>query len=222
MGSIKGVMDRETAESYVLYGLRMTKFTKRFCKIYLVLDIIMLAFSLVINHGTVNTIFVAIFILIAIIISIVFLLKWSAFSNMILEGTYFFISAIAMDLIFFNMTIYINIFAWYEYLITVLTQLVAIMVCFPITINFAEKHSKIKNLEGPKIAQKFWTSVGIFVSGAVPLFCKLFLNDAPVTIVWPIIGFIIDLSICSLGILYIKAFYRAYLIKKFHLLIDIN
>ena len=214
-------MDRETAESYVQYGIKSTKFTKKMCMAFLPLNIISSMIAIAAFHEINFVILVVIFIIINIVTSLLFKAKWSVISGLLSQATQASLFAIAIDFIYFSLFQMFNLFVWYEFLISIITQIVALCVSIPIVIILAKKHKKDKTKDF-QVPAKIVASIAACACSSATLFCKIFLKDAPLSFVWVIMSSIFNLMVYLLCYIIVRSYYRVYLIKKYKLEIDLN
>ena len=214
-------MNRELAESYVLYGINSTNFTKKTLTHFLLINIILFAFSAVTVAFSREISFV-ILVIVSIILNIVITCychsKWSAVTYLITQATQILFFIIAINYIYFGYCKTSGFFVWYEYAVSIVTQFAAFALSVPITVHLAKKH----NIEKKPLEYVKKSSIHLLIIPLSSILYKIFLTDAPFSVVLTILCILLNL-VALLSSSHITAtYYRAYLIKKFNLTIDLK
>lgn len=211
-------MNRELAESYVRYGINSTIFTKKNCTAFLPFNILFLLISVALFQQLYFNIVVVLIIIVAIITSMLFRMKWSAFMGLLSQATQFVIFVISIDCIYFGMYHLANMFVWLEFIISMIVQIVAFVVNFFLAVSSAKRHVVDKK---PRVNAVAGAVAGLTYAGAL-IFCKIFLTEATLSIAMTILSFLMNIMVCLLSYVVSMAMYRAYLIKKYNLEIQLD
>lgn len=214
-------MNSQTAENWILLGIKSTKFSKRLCFRLFPINLIIAVISCLLFNELSFIIIVALINLIEIILSVILFVKWSAVSGLVSQATQILFFVINLDFINYSMYKLGGLFVWYELLIAILLQFATILIFIPIAINSANRY--IEKASEKKL------NAGVIAGSVAGLsyittitFCKIFLTNASLAVVITIISILINLLICLLNWCIVLAFYRVYLIKRFKLKIDLK
>lgn len=211
-------MNRELAESYVQYGINATVFTKKKCTAFLPFNILFLGIATILFRKIYFLIIITIIIIIATITSIVFKRKWSAFFGFLSQATQLLIFAITLDCIYFAISHALEKFVWYEFLISIIIQVVA----FPINLSLVVSSAKRHDIHKKPVINKSAGLVAGLSCILTLIVLKVFLTEISMSFIFIIMSFLINIFIILLSYAIVMAYYRAYLIKKFHLVIELN
>ena len=212
-------MDKETAEIYVLYGIKSTNFTKKMCLTFLPLNIVLSGISIILLDCKYTVVIVfTILILGNIVTSIIFVIKWSAFFLLFAQSTQFTFLIIILNFIYYGLQKISLLFVWYEFLISLIIQVIAFVVSILLVINQAKNQKKVK-----KKSTKIMAGSAAVLSFSIGrIICRFFLTNATFSIVSTILSILLNIMICLLSYAIVCGYYRAYLMKKFDLKINLR
>lgn len=214
-------MNSQAAENWVIFGIKSTVFSRKTSFKILPINLIIAVISCLLFSESRFIIIVAFIFLIEIILSLILYLKWSAVSVLVSQATQILFFVVNLDFMNYSIYKFSGLFVWYEFLISIILQLSAMLISIPIAINSAKRYIDKpyeKKLNARVIAGSF---AGLSYTTAI-IFCKIFLTNASVALVITIISILINLLICLLNLGIVMAFYRVYLIKRFKLNIDLK
>lgn len=207
-------MDKKTAESYVIYGIKSTAFSRKASTLLLPFNIIGLGIATFIFPETYFIVLILFIIVASIAMSIFFWKKWAAFTGLLSQG---------IQLSTFSLMTNFNLFAIYHkeemssgiiFLSIVLIEVLAFGIGIPLLVYTAEHHNVYKRPVDRTIIASFCGFTSVLVTILLKAFSLSFSME--IFIVCCLV-LIILLNFSSL-----MAYYRAFLIKKFKLTIDLN
>lgn len=211
-------MDKKTAESYVIFGIKGTVFTKKKCTSFLPFNIIGLGIAMALYPKMYFFVVTTLLMFVAGLTSIFYKIKWSVFIGFLSQATQFIEFIITLDCIYFAMYHNAGLFVWIDYLLTIIIQIAAFGVSIILVINSAKNHNINKK---PVINTKVGIISGLtFVLTSILL--KIYIPKISLCTVLVIINLLINIIIILLDFAVAMACYRAFLIKKFKLIIDLN
>jgi hypothetical protein len=210
-------MNKELAESYVQYGIKATVFTEKSCTAFLPFNILFLMIAIALYRELYFIVIVTLVIITAIATSMLFRKKWSAFTGLLSQATQFVIFVIAIDCIYFGMYNMADIFVWYEYLISIIIQIIAFLVSIQLVVNSAKRHDISKK---PVINTTVGAVAGL-VCASTSIICKIFFTEVSASVILTIMSLLMNIMILLSSYVIVMAYYRAFLIKKYDLEIQI-
>ncbi len=205
-------MNREQAEGYVEYGINYMDFSKKICYRLLPLILFVLTIAIALHRELIFMAIVVIIALLSIVFSIVFLIKYSIFNGFMSVGLQLLFTNIALNLIVFGINKLTKSFILWEYIVSIVIQVIAFGVSWFLIKRRSEKFKLEENYTKTEIVAG--TMAGFSCALALIL-CRIF--APPLTTVVSIIVILINFIVCLINVGIIMAFYRAYLIKKFNL-----
>lgn len=211
-------MDKKTAESYVRFGIEATVFTRKSCTRLLPFNIIGLGLAIVLFPKIYFFIVIAFLILTTIVTSILFYKKWSAFIGLISQGTQLLIFMLTIDCIDFAMYQAADLFVLCDYMIGLSIQIATFGIALLIVVHFAQDHDVTKK----GVINKSVGLIAGLTSALTFIICKIFFSQASTIFFLTIISILMKLMIILLNFAIAMAYYRAFLIKKFKLIIDLD
>lgn len=207
-------MDRKTAESYVIYGIKSTVFSKKTSILLLPFNIIGLGIATFFSPETYFTILILFIIVASIAMSIFFWKKWAAFTGLLSQGTQLFTFSLMINFNLFGIYQREEMFSDFIFLIIVLIEVLAFGIGIPLLVYTAEYHNVYKKPVDSKIIASFCGFISVLATILLKVFSPSF--SMKIFIVCWLVAIIL-LNFSSF-----RAYYRAFLIKKFKLTIDLN
>lgn len=211
-------MDKKTAESYVRFGIEATAFTKKSCTRLLPFNMIGLGFAIALFPKIYFFPVIAFLMLASIVTSILFYKKWSAFIGLISQGTQLLIFALTINCIDFAMCQAAGLFTLCDYMTGLIIQIATFGIALLIVVHFAQKHDTTKKSAINKVAG----SIAGLTSALTFIICKIFFAQESTIFFVTVISILMKLMIILLSFGIVMAYYRAFLIKKFKLTIDLD
>lgn len=206
-------MDRDLVESYVMYGIKSTKFVKGTCFAILLINAPLAVVEMNLYANPVLMGVVLTTLAINVITAFIFYLKWSAISGFLSQATQCIYLAIIINCFIPAIDNAVGIFVLYDYIITIALQIIEIPFILVIVTLSARKHNKGKI---PKI-YKLSLSVSISICALISLISKFLLTNVSLNVIVTIVNCLLIIMMCIAWYIVISAFYRAYLIKKYKL-----
>ncbi len=211
-------MDKKTAESYVIFGIKGTVFTKKKCTSFLPFNIIGLGIAMALYPKMYFFVVTILLMLVAGLTSILYKKKWSVFMGFLSQATQLLEFTITLDCIYFAIYHNAGLFVWIDYLLTIIIQIVALGASIILVIISAKHHNINKK---PVINTKAGIISGLtFVVTSILL--KIYTPKISTYTALVIISLLMNILIILLNFAVAMACYRAFLIKKFKLTIDLN
>lgn len=204
----------EKAKKFVLHGIRTTDFRKKSSMIFLPFNILLSVVAILLWQGIGYICVVVVFILINIVCSIVFYKKWNMLYGFISQGVQLLLFTIELDLICYGMYRCVDLFVWYEYVIFICVQIVALVICVILNRVYYNVFENKKHMKRNVIVG----SVAGFACECAILICKVWLTNVSLNVVITVISLLINVAIYFLLFVVCLAFYRAHLVLKYHLL----
>lgn len=213
-------MDKKRAERYVLYGIKMTKFSKKMCFSFLPLYFIVFGVAVLLFHETIFIVIISSILLCEIISAIIIKSKWSIYTGFISQATQLLFLCLGLDFLNFSIYKISNEFICYEYIFSIVFQIVMLLISIPLVKRNAEKFQEKQSVINRKV---YLIAGGAY--GVTIFLGRFFLTEFTKSTIILIINFLINILIYLLEFIIVMALYRASLIKKFGITIkdiDIN
>lgn len=207
----------EIAYNYVYYGIKSTNFTRNKCLSFLFIIIILGIIAILLCSQKLVIILVAISLALNLIVSLICYNKWSAKYFLVSQATYALVVCIIIDLIYYAMYQATSLLVWQDYLVAMILQVAAI----PIVAVFTVFHAKTFKEKKYSTLYKIGSAISGTVYGISSIVCKIFLTDASLSVVLTIISILINIIVFFLIYAILNAIYRAFLIGKFNLSIEV-
>lgn len=206
-------MNRETAESYIIYGTKSSLFSKNMVFTFLPFNITLFSIAVVLFYELWFVNLVLITVVINMVSSLLFKHKWSTFVGLLSQGSQLFFTVIALDFVYLGMYKVSNLFIWHEYLVSISLQILMFILSIYLVLNLARK----QNQEKRPVSNTVSSSVAGLSFMIATIFAKIFMTDVSLSIVITVLGVLINLMIYLLSYVIVSAYYRAYLTRKFNL-----
>lgn len=215
-------MNRELAESFVVYGIKATDFRKNKCAILVPINIFILAMALIGFHETYFIILTASIMSASVVAAIIVYKLWSAFTGLLSQAIQFIFLSLSSDCLCYAMYQYNNIFVWQDFIVTAILQIVVFGICIIVVVITAEHHKKDKVSASNAATRKLVASIAGLSYITTTIILKYFFTDISDNIVLSAFSVIVNVMVFLLSYVSVMAFYRAHLIRKFKLTINLD
>jgi len=212
-------MNERIAQSYVRYHFESVEFSKKLCTKLLPFNIGAQFIAIALYSESLFVVASIAVIMANIITSVVFRKKWSLFIGFVSQGTQLLLFAIGVNFIIFGMYKCTELFVFYEYLIIIAIQVIVSCIGFYLIVTMSKRHNEKKKGKSSTVMAATTT---IAVYAWTTAFCKLFLAGAPLSTVITILSVIMNVLICLLNYVAIGGYYRAFLVKKYRIEIEMK
>ena len=211
-------MDRDLIESYVVYGIKSSKFVKGTCFAFLLLNAIFAVIEINIYPNFALMRMVLSTLALNVITAFLLYAKWSVISGFLSQATQFIYFGIILDCFVFAINKKTGAFVLNDFIVTIALQIIAIPVIFIIVVLSAKKHNRGKMPTTYKVS----FSVGLGVSMLSSIISKFLLTNVSLNVVVTILNCVLTITIYLIWYIVISAIYRAYLVKRYNLNISLE
>lgn len=206
-------MDKAIAKHYVLKGLNSIKITKSTCWGFLFFNLILLGISIALLQEGIFIIMVGVVAAIHISVVIFFsIIKWSSFFIFLVQAILFVFFVLTLNFLSFSLEKFAGLFVWYDFLISIILQVVAFATS-ALIVKWIVKRASGHYGNIPALA----SSVAVCFYGIGTILCKIFLTDVSLSIVITIVNILLNIMVYITSYVIVSGFYRAFLTVKYHL-----
>lgn len=160
--------------------------------------------------------------LVSVAAAIIFYKLWSVFVGLLSQAIQLTIIALSFDCLCFAIYQYANLFSWLDCWITVIMQIAVLGICIIIVVITAEHHKKDKVSASNTATRKLAASLAGLSYITTTIILKCFLTDISESIILSIFSLLVNVVVFLLSYCIAMAFYRAHLVRKFKLTIDLD